>query len=140
MSTIATKFSSASTQFKVGTAAVALVAAATLTPAAAVAAPPSLTIAQSVGTSIEGLSSLPVVATGLNATANASSGAAPIISQGLVGLASIPLYAVVALRDTAYTIGNVLGGADSLIGGLFIGFGNGLNEALEEGPFVPYQA
>jgi hypothetical protein len=39
MSTIAAKFSAASMQFKVGTAAVALVAAATITPAIAEAAP-----------------------------------------------------------------------------------------------------
>lgn len=137
MSTIAANFSSASTKFKVGAASVALVGAATLTPAVAVAAPPSVSFAQVLGAD---LSSLPVLPGGLNATANASSGAAPIVSQGIVGLASIPLYAVVALRDTAYTIGNVLGGEESFIGGAFIGFGNGLNEALLEGPFVPYQA
>ena len=134
MSTIATKLNSVTTKVKVGTAAVALVGAATLTPAIADATPVNFTIAQSV--SAADLSSLPVLPGGLNATVDAA--AAGPVSGGIVFLASLPLFAVEALRDTSYTIGNLFGGEGSFIGGFFIGFGNNLNDALENGPFVPY--
>ena len=136
MSTIATKLNSVTTKVKVGTAAVALVGAATLTPAIADATPVNFTIAQSAGASASELSSLPFIPTGLNATVDAN--AAGPVSGGIVFLASLPLFAVEALRDTSYTIGNLLGGEDSFIGGFFIGFGNNLDDALENGPFVPY--
>ncbi|ANW63421.1 hypothetical protein BCA37_07250 [Mycobacterium sp. djl-10] len=136
MSTIATKLNSVTTKVKVGTAAVALVGAATLTPAIADATPVNFSIAQSV--SAADLSTLPVLPGGLNATVDAGASAVGPASGGIVFLASLPLFAVEALRDTSYTIGNILGGEDSFIGGFFIGFGNNLEDALESGPFVPY--
>jgi len=140
MSTIATKLNSVTTKVKVGTAAVALVGAATLTPAIADATPVNFTVAQSAGASAADLSSLPWLPTGLNATVDAGASAVGPVSGGIVFLASLPLFAVEALRDTSYTIGNLLGGEDSFIGGFFIGFGNNVNDALESGPFVPYQS
>jgi ABC-type thiamin/hydroxymethylpyrimidine transport system permease subunit len=53
MSTIAAKFSSASTKFQVGVASVAVVAAATLTPAIAEATPSFAHITQGIGSSAE---------------------------------------------------------------------------------------
>jgi hypothetical protein len=140
MSTIAEKYSSASTKFKVGMGVVALAGAATLTPVVAQATPVNFTVAQSAGASISELSSLPLLPTGLNATVDAGSSAVGPVSGGIVFLASLPLFAVEALRDTSYTIGNLFGGPESFIGSFFIGFGNNLNDALENGPFVPYQA
>jgi hypothetical protein len=52
MSTIAAKFSSASTKFQVGVASVAVVAAATLTPAIAEATPSFAPITQGIGNSV----------------------------------------------------------------------------------------
>jgi len=138
MSTIATKLNSVTTKVKVGTAAVALVGAATLTPAIADATPVNFSIAQSVSAS--DLSAVEVLGGGLNATFDGGSAAAGPVSGGIVFLASLPLFAVEALRDTSYTIGNLFGGEGSFIGGFFIGFGNNLNDALENGPFVPYQS
>ncbi|MGB3480762.1 MAG: hypothetical protein WBB07_00915 [Mycobacterium sp.] len=133
MSTIA---ANVSTKAKIGAAALALAGAATFAPAVAVATPPSFSVAQAVGSSVSDLSVLPVLPGGLNATVNSTGGNVVSIVDGvIVGLASIPLYTVVAVRDTFYTIGNAIGGP---IGGVFLGFGHGLNDALQNGPFRPY--
>ncbi|WP_157516772.1 hypothetical protein [Mycobacterium sp. MS1601] len=69
MSTIATRLNSVTTKVKVGTAAVALVGAATLTPAIAEATPSPMyaPVAQTIGSVVD-LSSVPlVVGGGLNA-------------------------------------------------------------------------
>ncbi|WP_199253951.1 hypothetical protein [Mycolicibacterium mengxianglii] len=78
MSNIAAKFSSTKTRLQVSTAAVAVVAAATLTPAIADATPGFAPIAQGIGNSVD--FSAPVVPGGLalNYAATAASDLSPV--------------------------------------------------------------
>lgn len=67
MSTIAAKFSTASTQFKVGASAAALVAAATLTPAVAQATPSiAPVVAESTGAAFGAISDFTALSPELN--------------------------------------------------------------------------
>lgn len=66
MSTIAAKFSTASTQFKVGASAAALVAAATLTPAVAQATPSFAPVAESTGAAFGAISDFTALSPELN--------------------------------------------------------------------------
>lgn len=139
MSTIAAKFSSATTKVKVGTAAVALVGAATLTPAVAQATPSFAPIAQAVGSSsIEFASPSGLILDYAEAGTNA---AAPVVASGLAAVVAIPLQLLSWAGDTFYTIGNVLGGSSNFIGSLFINAGDTakLAVAIVAERFTPYQ-
>jgi hypothetical protein len=141
MSTIAAKFSTATTRVKVGTAVVAFAAATTLTPAIAEATPGFAPIAQSVGSSTVDLSTLPVLPTGLNAVIEADASATAVagpISTVIVGIASIPLVALSWAADTAYTFGNLLGGTNTFIGSALLAAGDSVYAALENIHFGPY--
>jgi hypothetical protein len=78
MSTIATKFSSASAKAQLAVASVAVVAAATLTPAIAEAAPSIAPITQSVGNSFEEILYAPVV----NSATPGDNAAAAVVTAG----------------------------------------------------------
>ena len=139
MSTIAAKFSSATTKVKVGTAAVALVGAATLTPAVAQATPSFAPVTQSVGSSLVEFAEPSGLLLGYaDAGTNAVS---PIIATGLAAVVAIPLQLLSWAGDTFYTIGNILGGENNFIGSLFISAGDTSKAAVAAVAerFTPYQ-
>ena len=155
MTTVATKFSGFTTNFKVGTAAVAVVAAATLTPTLAHATPNISPFMEGVGDSVSSLVD-PVVypfaapsAASSCATADFSLGCYAVegavagtqtIVRGFVVVVGTAAYVLVAATgELLKFIGNVLPGP---LGDFFTNVGNGVSafansiaQNLQVGPY-----
>ena len=155
MTTVATKFSGFTTNFKVGTAAVAVVAAATLTPTLAHATPNISPFMEGVGDSVSSLVD-PVVYPFAAAAAASSCGTADFslgcyaVKGAVAGTQQIVRGFVVVVGTAAYVlvaatgeflkfIGNVLPGP---LGDFFTNVGNGVSafantiaQNLQVGPY-----
>jgi hypothetical protein len=160
MTTVATKFSGFTTNFKVGTAAVAVVAAATLTPPLAQATPTLTPFMEGIGSSVSSLvdpvvypSAAPSAAASSCATADFSLGCYAVegavagtqqIVRGFVVIAGTTAYVLVAATgELLKFIGNVLPGA---LGDFFTNVGNGVSafantiaQNLQVGPYQTAQ-
>ncbi|MFC7673164.1 hypothetical protein ACFQWH_08780 [Mycolicibacterium sp. GCM10028919] len=159
MTTVATKFSGFTTNFKVGTAAVAVVAAATLTPTLAQATPTLTPFVEGIGGSVSSLVD-PVVypmaaaaaasscatadfALGCYAVEGAIAGTQQIV-RGFVVYAGTTAYVLVAATgELLKFIGNILPGA---LGDFFTNVGNGVSafantiaQNLQVGPYQTAQ-
>ncbi|WP_237570006.1 hypothetical protein [Mycolicibacterium lacusdiani] len=159
MTTVATRFSGFTTNFKVGTAAVAVVAAATLTPTLAQATPTLTPFMEGIGGSVSSLVD-PVVypmaaaaaasscatadfALGCYAVEGAVAGTQQIV-RGFVVYAGTTAYVLVAATgELLKFIGNILPGA---LGDFFTNVGNGVSafantiaQNLQVGPYQTAQ-
>jgi hypothetical protein len=157
MTTVATKFSGFTTNFKVGTAAVAVVAAATLTPTLAHATPTISPFMEGIGDSVSSLVD-PVVypfaapsaaasscatsdfALGCYAVEGAVAGTQQIVRGFVVYVGTAAYVLVAATGELLKFIGNVLPGP---LGDFFTNVGNGVSafaNAIAQNLHVgPYQ-
>lgn len=155
MTTVATKFSGFTTNFKVGTAAVAVAAAATLTPTLAHATPSISPFMEGVGNSVSALVDPVIYPSAASSCATADFSLGCYAVEGAVaGTQQIVRGFVVVVGTTAYVlvaatgeflkfIGNVLPGP---LGDFFTNVGNGVSafantiaQNLQVGPYQTAQ-